>query len=509
VEGEVKLEGPHADIDIDKPEGKKDAKFKIHMPKFGFGKGKADVDANLPSADVSIDQPKPPHVEGDIKASGPDVDIDVDKPVIKPDFDFSLDMPEFGIGSISPKAEVDAGTDIDVGLPKAKMSDGDVAVAGPHVDVDVDKPDLTAKGDDKFEVKWPSFVLGAGAPDADTKVGINTDVSGLAAGGGGLEAGVDVDKPDYDVRVKGDVPDADVNLNANVDAPSIQLDDHKKSKTKEKSGGGIKIDLPKFGFGKKSSADRDLEVGSATAYVDADVKQPSADVQLTTAHDVHVDVPSAHADTGVKVEKRGFGEKMKGIFSHKDPKVSYSATSPPVEGEARLDVHSGRLDHDVSGDVAGREMGVDVPSAGAELRLPSARVSTEANEEARSSSLEPDAGVRLRTRGFRPQSNIEGGARFDADQPRPEGLRTGSLERHTGTAHHPEYGVRLSWSLKKKSAKDKPKKNVEKALRMGLPIVSVAAGNFGDSRPSSESSPSSESRSTDEEKNVRVELANE
>ena len=85
VEGEVKFEGPQVDIDADKPEGKKDSKFKINLPKFGFGKEKADVSPpESPSAkvgaEVSVEQPPPPHLEGEVNVEGPKVDIDVDKP---------------------------------------------------------------------------------------------------------------------------------------------------------------------------------------------------------------------------------------------------------------------------------------------------------------------------------------------------------------------------------------------------------------------------------------------
>ena len=473
VGGEVKVKGPKVDVDVDEPDVKTKSKFKFHMPKLGSGKGKADVDAKLPSGevggDVTIDQPSPPRVEGDIKVGGPKVDIDLDKPEFKTDSDFSWRMPELGF-------------------------------TGPDFDIDFDQP----KRDDKFET---SYTVGPRVPyGMDTHVTAQGPSGGLEGGFGvaapkvKLGGDVDVDRPsDFDVRLKGDVPDADVNLSASGEVPSVKIDDQKKSKTKDKTG--MKIDFPKFGFGKKSGVDRDLEVGAATAYVDADVKQPSADIRVTAAPDAHVDVPSPRADADVKVEKRSFGGKMKGIFSHKDAKGGYSASSPSAEGEVRLEAPTVHLDSDVSGegkvDVTGREAAIDVPShdgAEAELRLPSARLDVGADAGAtpkRRSSA--DAEVRLRKPGDRPHSTIEGGARFAP--PKSEGRRTGSLERH---AHKPEYGARLSWSIGRKKP-DKPKKNIEMALRMGLPIVSVAAGNFGDD----------ESRSTDHKKTASVELAKE
>ena len=202
-------------------------------------------------------------------------------------------------------------------------------------------------------------------------------------------------------------------------------------------------------------------MGSATAYVDADVKQPSP-----------------QADVDVKVEKRGFGDKVKGMFSHKDAKGGVAVAAPAVEG-------------DVSGEgKVGAEMAVDVP-AGAELRLPSAELQAGGSTSQRR-PFEPDVGVRPLKPGDRPHSSVEGDVRLAVTQPRSEGLRTGSLERHT--AHRPDLGARLSWSLKRKPKK--PKKSVETALRMGLPIVSVAAGNFGDSRRRSKSTSSSSSSSS-------------
>ena len=113
AKADVHVPDADANLDIDKKHMEKGGVIRLYMPKFGFGgSGKADVDAGLPSgkldADVSVEQPSPPHVKGEVKLEGPHVDSNLDKPKGKQKG--KVNLPKFGSkGKADVRAELPAG----------------------------------------------------------------------------------------------------------------------------------------------------------------------------------------------------------------------------------------------------------------------------------------------------------------------------------------------------------------------------------------------------------------
>ena len=142
ISGEVEIEEPNVDIGGDKPDVEADSKFRIHMQKFGFEKGRADVDVELPSgdvgADVLVEQPSQPHVESDINIAAPGISFE--------------STGGSGKNETKVDGEMDASADVNVDISKGEVS-GDVAVHKPAADVEVTVP--AREGKKKAKIRFP------------------------------------------------------------------------------------------------------------------------------------------------------------------------------------------------------------------------------------------------------------------------------------------------------------------------------------------------------------------
>jgi hypothetical protein len=523
VSGSVSVKAPKVDIDMKKPEvkGKDKGGLDFHMPKFGFGssgKGQGDISASLPSGGVSggVDvRPPDADISGGVGVKAPKVDVGIEKPEFKGKGGGGLDMhlPTFGFGGNGKgMGDVDASLPsggmaggVDISPADANISGG-VNVKGPKVDMDVDKPELKGKGKGGLDIHLPKFGFGG------SHKGKGEVSASLASGGV---------SSDVDIRP----PDADISGGLKVEGPRLKTEAHKvevdlgkKGKPKGKSEGIMKLELPTFV--RKSEVEADLEAGG-TAYVESDVASPSGEGSFSGGTDIQFQSP--HAEIDVRPEKRSLGKRMKGLFSSKDNKRSSMPKSPDPQADVNLSLPEAAIGVDVHGDIdvgGSTEMGVDIPSpkgkapggAVGNTELPSARVSASGKhspDSVQRRSVQPAVSPPSSQVGIRPHSSVEGDIHVRA--PRLSSTSSSSSECQSppvGTDSRFGISVNLGGTGGKKSKKQKSKRSVETALRMGLPTVSVAAGNFDNSPTKSVSTATpKESHSADGEKNNNAQSA--
>jgi hypothetical protein len=273
-----------------KHKGEKEGGFKMHFPKFGFGKsGKYSIaDASIettPDVQLQADKSHKGDIAAGITPKGPKIDVDLEKPELEGKAGGKLDIkiPKLGFGeSGKPHEEINASLpshglsgDLDIHPPAAEVS-GEVGIKGPKVDVDGEKPDLKGKGGVGLDIHLPKFGFGA---------------NGKAKGD------IDARLPSGDVDIH--PPGADISGGVNIKAPKLNVD-VEKPELKGKGGGGLDIHLPKFGFGGSGKGRGDIDASRPSA--DVDVHPPGADI----SGDLNVKAPKVNVDVE-KPELKGKG----------------------------------------------------------------------------------------------------------------------------------------------------------------------------------------------------------
>nr|XP_014354149.1 PREDICTED: neuroblast differentiation-associated protein AHNAK [Latimeria chalumnae] len=372
-------------LDIDKPEVDiKGSDGKVHfpkmrVPKFGFGgghDGDADIDVNVPKAQIDVSGPKV-----DIQAPG----VDVQGP------EGQMKGPKFNLPSMGIKAPKFSTPEIGLDLSGHKAK-GHVDVSCPKVDLG--KPEFQIKGPDgKIQIPKlnpPKFGFKAGKTgDADIDVTIpkaQIDVSGPK---------VDIQAPEVDVQgPEGQIKGPKFNLpSMGIKAPKfstpeigLDLSGHKLKGDVDVSGPQVdlekpevdikgrdgkmnfpKINFPKFGFGGGNDGDANVDVNLPKGKID--VSGPKVDIQ----------VPEADIQ-GPEGKVKGHKYKMPD-FNISAPKFSAPDIDLGNDGDANIDVNLPKGKIDVSGpkvDIQAPEVDVQGPKGkvkGHKYKMPDFNIS--------------------------------------------------------------------------------------------------------------------------------------
>ncbi|XP_062852437.1 neuroblast differentiation-associated protein AHNAK-like [Trichomycterus rosablanca] len=364
-EGKVEVHPPDvikpdvtAEVKADLPEiDSKGLDIKIKKPGFtfpsiGFGKSEMkapEVDVTLPNADVSLP-------EASIEMEGPHTDIQLSKEDSgqKDSTKFgsptkfklpSISLPKIGVKLPKAKVEV-SDVDVDVKGPEINVPDAEpklsvkplsVEIKGPDVDkeandlsVEIKEQDIPIKGQDstfnlpKFGIRLPEMKgpkIDLSFKKADTKISVPE---------GKVEVHPpEVNKPDVTAEVKADLPE--------IDSKGVDI--------KIKRPG---FTFPSIGFGK-----------SEIKAPEVDVTLPNADVSLPEAS---IAIEGPHTD--IKLSKEDSGQKDSTKFGS-PTKFKLPSISLPKIGvklpKAKVEVS------DVDVDVKGPE--INVPDAEPKLSI--------------------------------------------------------------------------------------------------------------------------------------------